>query len=453
MNETSASNFLRENNAKHYWHPMTDPKRSAEDPPLIITKGDGEYIWDIDGNKYLDVTGGLWNVNVGHNRTEVKQAIIDQLDKIAYYNTFISSANPPSIELSAKLIEMLQPEGMTKVMFGSGGSDANETALKLARQYWKVMDHPEKTKFISLKNAYHGMQFGALSASGGILWRRAYEPLMPGFFQVDNPDTYRNPWTNDPGELANICVNILDREIQHQGPGTVAAFIAEPVQGAGGMIIPPHNYWPLLREVCDKHDILLIADEVITGFGRTGSMFGTRAWGVKADIMSFAKGINSGYIPLGATAVNKRVAEAWKRDHPLAPIMHGYTYSGHPLACAAANANLEIVERENLPQNAAKVGAYFLKQLKTLKEKHASIGEVRGKGLMLAIEFVKDRKTKEPFAPTDPYPALIAKHCRDHGVMVRNQAHRIILSPALTFNTSEVDEAISALNVSLQAGS
>ena len=449
MNEHTASNFLKENNAKHYWHPMTDPKRLVEDPPLIINKGKGEYIWDIDGKKYLDVTGGLWNVNVGHNRQEVNQAIIDQLDKIAYYNTFVSSANPPSIELSVKLIEMLEPEGMTKIMFGSGGSDANETALKLARQYWKVMDRPEKTKIFSLKNAYHGMQFGALSASGGIAWRQAYEPLMPGFFHVDNPDTYRNPWTNDPDELAHICANILDREIQHQGPRTVAAFIAEPIQGAGGMIIPPASYWPLIREVCDKHDILLIADEVITGFGRTGSMFGTRTWNVKADIMSFAKGINSGYIPLGATAVNKRVEEAWERDHPLAPIMHGYTYSGHPLACAAANANLEIVEREKLHKNAAEVGAYFLGQLEILKEKHSFIGDVRGKGLMLGIEFVKDRETKEPFSPTDPYPANVAGHCRERGVMVRNQAHRIILSPALTFNVSEVDEAIAALDASL----
>ena len=215
------------------------------------------------------------------------------------------------------------------------------------------------------------------------------------------------------------------------------------------MIIPPASYWPLIREVCDKHDILLIADEVITGFGRTGSMFGTRAWNVKADIMSFAKGINSGYIPLGATAVNKRVEEAWERDHPLAPIMHGYTYSGHPLACAAANANLEIVEREKLHKNAAEVGAYFLGQLEILKEKHSFIGDVRGKGLMLGIEFVKDRETKEPFSPTDPYPANVAGHCRERGVMVRNQAHRIILSPALTFNVSEVDEAIAALDASL----
>ena len=277
--------------------------------------------------------------------------------------------------------------------------------------------------------------------------------MLPGFFQVDNPDIYRNPWTENAEELGQICADILDREIQHQGPETVAAFIAEPIQGAGGMIIPPSNYWPLIRKICDKHNILLIADEVITGFGRTGSMFGTRAWGVKADIMSFAKGINSGYIPLGATAISKKVESAWERDHPLSAIMHGYTYSGHPLACAAANANLEIVVKENLPENAERVGLYFLKELKKLKDKHISIGDVRGKGLMLAIEFVKDRDTKEPFAFNDPYPALVAKNARNSGVMIRNQGHRIILSPALTFTNDQVDEAIQGINKAITSAS
>ena len=453
MDDYSGSNFLKENNARHLWHPMTDPKVNQKDSPMIISKGEGEYIWDVDGNKFLDVTGGLWNVNVGHNRKEVKEAIVEQLDKIAYYNTFINNSNPPAIELSTRLMEMLKIEDMGKVMFGSGGSDANETALKLARQYWKLMDEPQKTKIFSLKSAYHGVQFGVLSASGGIQWRKAYEPLLAGFFQVDNPDIYRNPWTENAEELGQICADILDREIQHQGPETVAAFIAEPIQGAGGMIIPPSNYWPLIRKICDKHNILLIADEVITGFGRTGSMFGTRAWGVKADIMSFAKGINSGYIPLGATAISKKVEGAWERDHPLSAIMHGYTYSGHPLACAAANANLEIVVRENLPENAERVGLYFLKELKKLKDKHISIGDVRGKGLMLAIEFVKDRDTKEPFAFNDPYPALVAKNARNSGVMIRNQGHRIILSPALTFTNDQVDEAVQGINKAITSAS
>jgi putrescine aminotransferase len=361
-------NFIIENNARHVWHPMVDPKILENNPPLIVSESDGVYIFDIDGKKYLDCTASLWNVNVGHNRPEIKKAIIDQLDKLAYYTTFGNVSNPPSICLSALLMEMLEPEGMARVLFSSGGSDAVEGALKIARQFWKLSGKPEKTKFFSLKNGYHGVQFGGMSVSGGIPWRRAYEPLLPGCFQIDSPYLYRNAWTEDPEELGEICAGILSREIEHQGADTVAAFIAEPVQGAGGMIVPPANFWPRVREVCDKYDILLIADEVVTGFGRSGSMFGSRHWGVKPDIMCLAKGINSGYIPLGATAVNHRIVDAWKKDDPLAPIMHGYTYSGHPLACAAALANLKIVIEEDLPGNAGLVGAYFLQQLNRLSE-------------------------------------------------------------------------------------
>jgi adenosylmethionine-8-amino-7-oxononanoate aminotransferase len=449
MDDRAAANFLKENNARHYWHPMADPKQMEANPPLILAGGEGLYIWDVDGTRYLDLMGGLWNVNVGHGRDEIKQAIIAQLDKLSYHNTFNGLANPPSIELSAKLTQLLAPEGMNKVMFGSGGSDANETAFKIARQFWKVMEQPDKVKFISLRNGYHGMQFGALSASGGMVWRRAYEPLMPGFYQIDNPDPYRNPWTDDPHELGRICAAILDREIKHQGAGTVAAFIAEPIQGAGGMIIPPENYWPLVREVCDKHDVLLIADEVVTGFGRTGAMFGSRGWGVKPDIISLAKGINSGYVPLGATVFNERIAEAWTRDHPLAAIMHGYTYAGHPLACAAACANIDIVVNENLTDNAAKVGKHFLNRLLELKDRHEVIGDVRGRGLMLAIEFVKDRETKEPFAPDDPFITGLGPRCLERGVLVRTQAHRVVLSPPLTFTEDAAAEAADALDGAL----
>ena len=452
MNHKFSTNYLKEHNAKHYWHPMVDPKISDKDLPLIIARGQDCHVWDIDDNKYLDLMGGLWCVNVGHNRPEVNQAIKEQLERISYYNTFNGFSNPSSIELSAKLVEMLEPENMVKVMFGSGGSDANETAIKLSRQYWKVMGQPEKIKIFSLKNGYHGMQFGALSASGGIVWRRAYEPLMPGFYQVDTPDRYRNSWSEDPKELSEICAGILEREIQHQGPDTVAAFIAEPIQGAGGLIIPPDDYWKHIRKICDKYDVLLIADEVVTGFGRTGEMFGVRCWDVKPDIMNFAKGINSGYVPLGATAVNKRVALAWEKDHPLAPIMHGYTYSGHPVACSAAMANLKIVEDENLTFNAGKIGAYFLEKLAELKEAHTPIGDVRGRGLMLGIEFVKNRKTKEPFVPNDPYLQGIGPFCRDRGVLVRTQGHRIIISPPLTFTKKNVDEAIDVLDSAFAGG-
>ena len=442
-------NFIKANNARHLWHPMGDPKTSETDPPLIVARGDGVHVYDADGRQYLDCVAALWNVNVGHNRPELKKAMIEQLDKLAYYATFMGTSNPPAIALSAMLMEMLEPEAMRKVLFSSGGSDANETAFKLARQYWKIEGQPERTKVISLKLGYHGVHFGGMSATGTGAHRRVYEPLVPGFFHVETPYLYRNPWTKDHEELGAICAAELDRAIQFQGPDTVAAFIAEPVQGAGGVIVPPANFWPLIRKVCDKHGVLLIADEVVTGFGRTGAMFGARGWGVKPDIMSLAKGINSGYVPLGATVVNERVESAWHKNHPLAGLFHGYTYSGHPLACAVALANLKIVQDEDLPGNAGRVGAYFIAELGKLAGRQPLIGDVRGKGLMIGIELVRDRQTKEAIAPTDPIGRTIVHAARARGMVLRYNGGKIILSPPLTFTKAHVDAAVGILDETL----
>jgi adenosylmethionine-8-amino-7-oxononanoate aminotransferase len=442
---------VAEHNARFVWHPMIDPKVSEATPPLVIERGDGVHVWDLDGNRYLDCTAGLWCVNVGHNHPAVKRAIVEQLDRLAYYSTFAGISNPPSIELSARITSLLAPERMGKVLFCSGGSDANETAYKLARQYWKLEGKGDKTKILSLRNGYHGVHFGGMSASGNPIWRRAYEPLLPGFIQVEGPYLYRNPWTDDAERLGEICATLLEREIQHQHPDTVAALVAEPVQGAGGLIVPPANYWPLVRKICDKYDVLLIADEIVTGFGRTGEMFGCRLWGVAPDIMCFAKGINSAYVPLGATVFNERVAAAWRRDHPLAAIMHGYTYSGHPLACAAALANLRVVEEERLNENARTVGAYFRERLHELL-KYPRVGDVRGVGLMLGIEFVADRVTKEPLAPNDPMLAKLGAGCRKRGVLIRVMGHRVILSPPLVFARENVDTAMDALHGALRDG-
>ena len=288
---------------------------------------------------------------------------------------------------------------------------------------------------------------GAVSLTGIDVNRRAYEPLLPGVTHIDAPWLYRNPWTEDPEELGQIVANQLDREIQHQGPDTVSAFVAEPIQGAGGVIVPPANFWPLVREVCDKHGVLLIADEVVTGFGRSGSMFGARGWGVKPDIMSLAKGISSGYIPLGATVVNERIADAWKVDGPEGIVMHGYTYSGHPVACAAALANLEIVEKEDLPGNAKAVGAYCLEQLLPFAEKYPSVGEVRGKGLMMAIDLVKDKKTRESVDPASGFSKQLSDVAEREGVIVRAVGPKIIISPPLVFSRENVDELVAALHV------
>lgn len=441
------SAWFKEHNTAHIMHPMQDPKALRDNPPVIIESGDGVYITDIDGRRFIDCQGGLWCVNAGYGRQEIIQAVTRQMEKLAYYSLFPGSSNTPAIELSQKLIEITAEEGMAKVSFGLGGSDAVESALKIARQYWKLEGQGEKYKFISLYNGYHGLNFGGMSACGGVAWRSSYEPLMPGFFQVEGPHLYRNPFTSDPEELAEICAQLMERQIEMQGPNTVAAIIAEPIQGAGGVIVPPASYWPRLRQIADKYNVLLIADEVITGLGRSGALFGSRGWGVKPDIMCLAKGISSGYVPLSATLVNQRVARAWERDAGFTSVfMHGYTYSGHPVSCAAGLAAIDLVLKENLAENAAVVGDYFMARLLELKEKHRAIGDVRGKGLMLAVELVKDRTTREPFGPEDSYPVAISESCVNNGVMIRTIVNKLIISPPLTFTTEHVDEVIRVLD-------
>lgn len=440
------NNFLREHNTQHQFHPMTHPLISRANPPQIITGANGWHVTDIDGNRMVDGLGGLWNVNVGHNRPEVKAAITEQMDRISYYSSFAGTATAPSIELSARVCGLAATEEVDKVLFSSNGSDAVETALKLARQYWKLVGEPLRTKFISLKQGYHGVHFGGLSVNGASYYRTVYEPLLPGCFQIDSPWTYRNPYSEDPAELTAAVITQLERLIRHEGAGTIAAFIAEPVQGAGGVIVPPADFWPQLRAVCDAHGILLISDEVVTGFGRSGAMFGARGWGVKPDIMCLAKGITSGYVPLGATALNKRVAQAWYDGFtPDGIIMHGYTATGHPLACAAALAVLDIVEAEDLPGNAARMGARLLAGLKPLAENCLVVGEVRGKGLMVGLDFVSDKKTRAPLDPSTGIVEQIAGFAKEYGAMVRPAGSVIILSPPLTIDETGIDTLIDAL--------
>lgn len=426
-------------------HPMSIPAMDQANP-VFLTRGQGVHVYDHSGKRYLDGMGGLWCVNVGHGREEMNEAIRRQLDKLAYFSTFGELSNEPSSLLASRIKSLLEPEGCGKVFFSLGGSDAVETALKLSRQFWKASGQPTKTRFISLKYAYHGVHFGGTSLNGMPSFKECYEPLVPGCSQVDNPFPYRNPWTDDADELGRICADILDREIEFLGPQNVAAFIAEPIQGAGGVIVPPANYWPLVRKVCDKHDVLLISDEVVTGFGRSGCLFGARGWGVKPDIHCFAKGLTAGYVPLGATAVSKRIADAFDQPPPNGFIAHGYTYSGHPLACAAGLAAIGIVERENLVDNAAEVGSYLLGKLKPLEDRHEHLGEVRGKGLMLALDLVEDKKSREPVNPASGYSDLLAADCQHNGVIVRPVGPKIILSPPLTFSKENADLLATALD-------
>ncbi len=444
-----SSNYLIENNARHMWHPMAHPAEMLANPPKIITAASGVTLTDVDGHKSLDAVGGLWNVNLGYSVDPIKKAIADQLQELPYYSVFRGTANGPSIELSAMLAEWFAPEGMVRSFFTSGGSDSVETALRLARQYHKIRGDRDRTKYLSLKKGYHGTHYGGASVNGNANFRRNYEPLLPGCFQIASPYTYRNPFNeSDPEKLAVLCAAALEDEINFQGPDTIAAFIMEPVLGAGG-VIPPHDtFMPKVREICDRHGILLIADEVITAFGRTGAWSGSRLWNVKPDFMCTAKAITNGYYPFGAVLINEKVAETFESDATaFGAIGHGYTYSAHPVGAAAAVACLPEITRLKVNENAAARGAELLQKANELKLKHELIGDVRGQGLMVALELVSDRKTKAP-ADKDTI-AKVYEGAYRAGVMIRISGPNIILSPPLVISADDVTTIASAIDEGL----
>jgi len=418
------------------------------DMPTIITEGDGVYITDIDGRKMIDCVGGLWCVNAGYGRAEIIEAMTKQLRDLAFVSLMPGSANVPSIELAEKICEIAKEEQIVKMFFGSNGSDAVENAFKLARQYWKIVGRPEKYKIISLRGAYHGTHFGCLAANGlDSAFRRTYEPLVPGFINVETFDSYRPLIEGmSPESQVDLLLKLMVRQIEYQSPETIAALIVEPIQGGGGMHIPPQSYWRRLRKLCDENDILLISDEVVTGFGRSGSMFGIRGWGIAPDIMCLGKGISGGYAPLSATALSSRVASAWKQESDVRFIGGGYTHAGNPVACAAGVAALDIVLKERLPENARDVGAYFFEKLRRLVDVHEAVGDVRGRGLMMCLEMVKNRETKEPFAHDDEFPKNVSRFCRDNGIWLRQVEHKFIISPPLTFTRKHVDEVVAVLD-------
>jgi len=442
-------NFLTETNAKPIWHPMAHPAEMRANPPKVIMKGEGVTVTDIDGKSVLDAVGGLWNVNLGYSCDPIKKAIADQLGALPYYSGFRGTSTGPSIELAYELSEWFAPEGMVRTFFTSGGSDSVETALRLARQYWKIRGQGDRTKFLALKKGYHGTHFGGASVNGNANFRRNYEPLLPGVFHIPAPWTFRNPFDEtDPARLAKLCAKALEDEIAFQGGDTIAAFIMEPVLGAGGVIVPHESFMPLVREICDRHEILLIADEVVTGFGRTGAWSGSRLTEVKPDFMTIAKAITSGYFPLGATLIGAKVADVFEADKTsFGSIGHGYTYSGHPVGCAAGLAALAETKRLRLNENAAARGVELGAVLEGLKAKHAIVGDVRYKGLMAALELVSDRATKKP---TDKKTmAVVSEVAYEAGVMLRVSGNNIILSPPLIISAADVAKIGEALDAGL----
>ena len=446
------SNYLKERNARSIWHPMAHPADSLNNPPTIVTDAEGTRISDVDGHQVVDAVGGLWNVNLGYSCEPIKSAIANQLDRLPYYSIFRGTSNDCVIELGDMLKEFFAPDGLTRAFYTSGGSDSVETALRLARQYHKIKGQSARTKYLSLKKGYHGTHFGGASVNGNANFRTAYEPLMPGCFHIPAPYTYRNPFNEtDPARLAQLCLQALEDEIVFQGAGTIAAFIMEPILGAGGVIPPHESFMPGVRKICDQHGILLIADEVITAFGRTGSWTGSRHWGVKPDFMCTAKAITNGYFPFGAVMIADSVVEVFEGDtEGKAAIGHGYTYSGHPVGAAAAIACVTETLRLNVKENAAERGKQLYEGLQELFADFDVIGDVRGgHGLMCALELVSDRDTKTPIDKVTP--AKLQKAAYENGAMVRVSGPNVILSPPLIVTSGDVDTILAALRSGFQS--
>jgi adenosylmethionine-8-amino-7-oxononanoate aminotransferase len=430
---------------EHMLHPVTNLHQHARSGPLVLTRGAGAKIYDSDGKEYIDAFAGLWNVNVGHGRAELAEVAREQIETLAFAPTFFGLATPPTIQLAARLADMY-PGSVNHFNFTSGGAESNETAIKIARYYWSIQGKGDKVKILSRMMGYHGIAMGALSATGIPAYWQHFGPRPAGFIHLSAPYAYRNAGDLDEAGFVDALVRELEETIEREGADTIAAMIGEPVQGAGGVVVPPDAYWSRVSEVLKAHDILLIADEVITGFGRTGTMFGVQQYGVVPDIVSIAKGITSGYIPLGAVGVTDDIYN--QMIEPDQMFMHGFTYSGHPVACAVALRNIRIIEEENLPANAGEQGAYLIDRLRELLP-HQYVGEVRGKGLMMIVEVVADKDSKAKFDPALNIGGKLQAATRERGLIVRCSNDGIAIAPPLILSREEADQIANGIQGAL----
>jgi putrescine aminotransferase len=430
-------------------HPLHHPDDHRQ--PLVVVEGKGAILRDAEGREYIDGLSGLWNVNVGHGRAELADAASTQMRRIAFASAYIGATNEPAVRLAEKIVRHAYPNSAA-VYFTTAGAESNESSFKFARYYWKVKDQPQKTKIISRIHAYHGVTMAAMSATGMAAYHKMFGPLVPGFIQVPPPYAYRWTGNEEPGIAA---ADAVEKAILAEGPDTVAAVIAEPVMGAGGVIVPPPTYFPRLREICDRYEILLIADEVITGFGRTGRWFALGHWGVEPDLVSFAKGVTSGYLPLGGVIASKRVHHAIESAPADRKFMHAATYSGHPVCCAVGLRNLEIIEGEGLVERAAVVGRRLLAGLQELRDLPV-VGDVRGLGMMCGVELVSDRDTK---APAFGLGARFTREALTRGLLPRIRAgsadppigDTICLAPPLSTPTEVLDRLPEILRAAILA--
>ena len=442
----SDTRYFRDAALKHLWMHTTDWVRMAEEGgPLIVVDGSGIKVTDSDGNTWTDVNGGYVSVNVGYGRREIIEAAYEQMLKITYFPQ--GSTTPPTARLVKKLAE-ITPGSLSRVFPVSGGSEANETALKIARAYHRRRGEAGRYKIISRNGSYHG-------ATGGVLWlgstptpRYDYEPAYPGMLYAPQPNPYRCEYGGrTASECAVRCARAVEDLILLHNPSTIAAVIAEPVAMPQGAVVPGDEYWPMLRDICDRYGILLIADEIISGFGRTGKMFASEHWGVVPDIMTVGKGVVSSYLPLGAAIVREEIADYFGGGDNY--LRHVFTFSGHPVAAAAALKNIEIIESEGLVENSARTGGYFKEQLQGLMADHPIIGDVRGIGLLLAVELVSDRGTKARFSPDVKIGERLNEKLKRHRLILRFAGESLNLGPPLCITRSEVDEIVDGIDVSL----
>jgi putrescine aminotransferase len=411
------------------------------DERIVMTEGSGCRLRDAEGREYLDATGGLWLAQIGHGRAEIAEVAAAQMQRLEYFTGFWEFSNDRAIELAERLVE-LGPDPLERVYLTSGGSEANEAAIRMARYFHYRRGQVGRDWILARRSAYHGIGYGSGSASGLPIYHEGFAPLLPHIHHLTPPWPYRAELF-DGRDPTDFCLDELERTIEEIGPGRIAAMIGEPVMGVGGMIVPPADYWPRVRELLSAHGILLILDEVVTAFGRTGSWFAAQHFGVDPDLLVTAKGITSGYVPLGAVLVSAKVAEELDGPHGFAV---GFTYYGHPTACAVALKNLEIIEREGLLERARDTGSYLLEHLQGLTELPI-VGEVRGLGMMLGIELVADKRTREPIC-MDSAPHDVIR--RETGVLVRDCDHTLVLSPPLVMTRSEADEVVAAVRSVLE---
>jgi putrescine---pyruvate transaminase len=407
----------------HLLHPLHDA--AAHQSAHVWTRGDGAMLTDADGREYIDGLAGLWNVVLGHGRRELADAAHEQMVALGFTSGYCGSSNPRAIELAERLADLTYP-GINRFFFTSGGAEANETAFKVARSYWRLQGRTDKTKVISRQLGYHGTTMAAMSATGiGAYWP-LFEPRVPGFVHIPPPYAYRAQPAAGAG-YGRVMADELEEAILREGSDTVAMFIAEPVMGVGGVLVPPDDYFPRIREICDAHDVLFAADEVITGFGRTGKWFALEHWGVEPDIIQFAKAITSGYFPLGGVGVSDRIARVL--DESGAAWMHAYTYSAHPVGCAVALRTIQFIEEHDLVAEASRKGTRLLAALRARLDTHPHVGEIRGKGLMCAVEYARDRATRTDFPPEDRIGARIHAEAQARGMFSRIRGDVYLLAP------------------------